>query len=425
MQRFLLCAFGTAGDVNPFLAVGAELRARGGQVVVLTSSQFEEAVRSGGMEFESIGSREEYRAYVSDPDFWNPRKGSSLGLRALEPTFPRIVEGVRKHVVPGCTAMLASPFAYGALAARELFRIPTMLVNPYPKYMRSVHSPPRRGFLDPPSWTGRAGARLGFRLSAWLERRRLAPVINRHRRSLGLGAIRDPRDYAARVEKIVCAWPEWFYSRQPDWPPNAETIGFLFNDGAPLGAGGFTDCPEGSLVFTIGTGVSHAREFFRSAALVAHELGRPALLVTPEREQIPRALPPAVRHLSWAPFGKLLPRSALIVHHGGVGTCARALQAGVPQVIVPLAHDQFDNAHRLSKLGVSETVHARTLSKRSLLAAVSRVLGSAPVRRSCRECARLLAADDRAAATCASLAESLLRNRPAPAVRGKALLVGG
>ncbi len=413
MKRFLITAFGTAGDINPFLAIGGELLARGSEVAVLTSSQFEDAVRAGGMEFESIGSREEYRASVADPDFWHPRKGSVAGLRALIPTLPRIVAGIRRRLAPGRTAIVTSPFAYGSLAARELFGLPALLVTPNPKYMRSVYSPPRRGYLDVPSWTGRAGARLSFRIADWLERRYLAPEINEHRRSLGLSGIRDPREYAARVEKIVCAWPEWLYPRQPDWPAGAETVGFLFNDGPPLAAEDSCDGPENPIVFTIGTGVSHAREFFRTAAAAARRLGRPALLVTPDREQVPVQLPPGVRHLAWAPFERILPRAAAIVHHGGIGTSARALQAGIPQVIVPQAHDQFDNAQRLSRLGISATVQMKAFSERRLAGALHRLLSSAPVRRRCAEYARLLAASGSAAERCAYAAESVFADRPA------------
>jgi rhamnosyltransferase subunit B len=407
MRRFLIVAFGTAGDVNPFLALGNELRARGDEVVVFTSSQFERAVRLEGMEFESIGSREEYRANVANPNFWNPRKGSVAGLQAIAPLFPRIVEGVRKHLSPGRTAIVTSPFAYGSLAAREMFHLPTMALTLYPKYMRSVHSPPRRGFLDFPCWTGRAGARVSFRITDWLERRHLAPVINQHRRGLGLSEIRDPRAYAARVERIVCAWPEWFYPRQPDWPAAAETVGFLYNDGLPLGDGGATDWPPNPIVFTIGTGVSHACEFFKWASLAAHALGRSALLISPAREQMPAELPAGVRYVPWAPFERLLPGAAAIVHHGGIGTCARALQAGIPQVIVPQAHDQFDNADRLRKLGVSETIAAGALSEPRLVDALQRLLRSQTVRLKCCEYAGLLAAAGNAAAKCAAVAASL------------------
>ncbi len=47
----------------------------------------------------------------------------------------------------------------------------------------------------------------------------------------------------------------------------------------------------------------------------------------------------------------LVPRLAALVHHGGIGTTAQAMRAGVPQLITPFAHDQFDNAARVERLG--------------------------------------------------------------------------
>jgi UDP:flavonoid glycosyltransferase YjiC (YdhE family) len=39
-----------------------------------------------------------------------------------------------------------------------------------------------------------------------------------------------------------------------------------------------------------------------------------------------------------------------------MGTMAQAMRAGRPTVIVPFAHDQFDNAARTNRLGISETL---------------------------------------------------------------------
>ena len=68
-------------------------------------------------------------------------------------------------------------------------------------------------------------------------------------------------------------------------------------------------------------------------------------------EQLPAPLPDHVVHVSYAPFSRVLPRCAAFIHHGGIGTTAQALRAGVRQVVVRLAHDQFDNAMRVRRLG--------------------------------------------------------------------------
>ena len=74
------------------------------------------------------------------------------------------------------------------------------------------------------------------------------------------------------------------------------------------------------------------------------------MLVSPFRDQLPARLPPAVMCVDSIPFGRLFPRAAAVVHHGGIGTSAQALKAGVPQLVMPMAFDQHDNADRLVRL---------------------------------------------------------------------------
>jgi UDP:flavonoid glycosyltransferase YjiC (YdhE family) len=61
-------------------------------------------------------------------------------------------------------------------------------------------------------------------------------------------------------------------------------------------------------------------------------------------------------HADYAPFSELLPHCAALVHHGGIGTTAQGLACGVPQVVMPMAHDQPDNAARLTRLGVGAAI---------------------------------------------------------------------
>ena len=65
------------------------------------------------------------------------------------------------------------------------------------------------------------------------------------------------------------------------------------------------------------------------------------------------ALPPGWRVVRDAPHALLFPRTAVVVHHGGSGTTAQALRAGVPQVLLPLILDQFHHAHRLHIAGIA------------------------------------------------------------------------
>jgi UDP:flavonoid glycosyltransferase YjiC (YdhE family) len=83
------------------------------------------------------------------------------------------------------------------------------------------------------------------------------------------------------------------------------------------------------------------------------------VLLSRHREHLPENLPSEIRHVDYAPFSRLLPHCAAIVHHGGIGTSAQAMAAGIPQLVISMAHDQPDNAARLKRLGLSESLPAR------------------------------------------------------------------
>ncbi|MFH5821234.1 glycosyltransferase [Georgenia sp. AZ-5] len=99
--------------------------------------------------------------------------------------------------------------------------------------------------------------------------------------------------------------------------------------------------------------------------------------------QLPSTLPPDVLHVGWTPLARLLPRTAGLVHHGGIGTLAHAIRAGVPQLIVPFAHDQPDNANRVRALGIAERLDRRRFTAERAARALDGLLGDVQVRARC------------------------------------------
>jgi rhamnosyltransferase subunit B len=109
-------------------------------------------------------------------------------------------------------------------------------------------------------------------------------------------------------------------------------------------------------VFTLGSSaVQQAGNFYHESIAAIQRLGcRAVLLVGSNFYQEP--LPPGMVAFPYAPFSKILPRAEVIVHQGGMGTCAQALAAGRPMLVVPFAFDQPDNAARLQRLGLARMI---------------------------------------------------------------------
>lgn len=107
-----------------------------------------------------------------------------------------------------------------------------------------------------------------------------------------------------------------------------------------------------------------------------------------------------MRHAEYAPFGSLVPRAAALVHHGGVGTLAQALRAGCPQLVMPMAFDQPDNAVRLERLGVGRYLRPSRFTGMAVARELDALLGSEDVVRACRSVAGRFVGIDPVAQTC-------------------------
>jgi UDP:flavonoid glycosyltransferase YjiC (YdhE family) len=179
---------------------------------------------------------------------------------------------------------------------------------------------------------------------------------------------------------------------QSDWPANTVMTGFPFfdrKDNAPpdvdllrfLGKG------PAPIVFTLGSAAVHiAGDFYRESIKAAKLLNRRAvLLIGSERNRPTEPLPEGVIALNYAPFGELLPRAAAMVHQGGVGTTAQGLRAGIPMIVVPFAHDQFDNGSRVERAGVARTVSRNNYKAERVASELKELLGNPSYARCARE----------------------------------------
>jgi rhamnosyltransferase subunit B len=189
---------------------------------------------------------------------------------------------------------------------------------------------------------------------------------------------------------VIGLFPAWYSAPQPDWPPNSRLVGFPLLDpdrepsGPPNELDAFIAEGEPPLLFSQGSAVRDVRSFFPVSVEVAHQLGKRAMFLTPHAEQIPKDLPPGVRYFGFVPF-RLPKRAAAHVHHGGVGTIAYTLAAGVPQLTVPITPlDQPDNCWRLKRLGVSDIIRPRQYKVPNVVRKLRALLDSPEVAERCR-----------------------------------------
>jgi UDP:flavonoid glycosyltransferase YjiC (YdhE family) len=216
--------------------------------------------------------------------------------------------------------------------------------------------------------------------------------LNRFRGSLGLKPLRRIFQNLLSPQLVLGLFPEWFAQPQLDWPTQLQLIGFPMFDGGkdegelPADLQEFCRTGEPPVAFTLGTGMAHPAQFFRNALEACSILGVRGIFLTKYRDQLPDPLPASVFHSSFAPFLKLFPHCAAVVHHGGIGTVAKALAAGTPQLICPLCFDQIDNGERAKGLGVGDWINPGRTGGRKMAEALTRLM-TAETRSRCREIA--------------------------------------
>lgn len=354
-RTILLCTIGSAGDVNPFIGIGQHLIKRGFRVVLITSGYFETQALSAGLEFFGLGRIEDYQSIIQNPDLWDPAKGfkvfaDSVVFPIMEPAY-EIISGFD----PSQTILAAQGQFFGAHIAHEKLGFPFITIHLTPAAFRSAYEFPLL-----PGWMPPFLKRGFFNVfDALVLDKLFAPRINRFRQSLGLPPVRKIFDRWTHSPQLnLCLFPSWFAQPQPDWPPQTRLTSFVYYDrlhgheDIPDELNKFLSTGSAPIIFTPGTAMQHANQFFLDCIETCQLLGRRGILLTQHPEQLPDKLPPGIQHFAYLPFSRILPRAAALVHHGGIGTTAQAIAAGIPQVIRPMAHDQPENAARVEQLGI-------------------------------------------------------------------------
>jgi rhamnosyltransferase subunit B len=380
--HFVVVTIGSAGDLFPFLALALALRARGHRVSFLAPEQHGPWVRPTGLPFTGLPADE---AVLHDPDLWHPTRGFGVVWRATRPAMARIVPFVEALPLDERCVLLVHPLALPEADLCRTVHPGVKIAAAYlaPANLVTVHDPLMIGPWRVPAWVPLA-ARRGF--WRWVGRRFIDPValadINAARTAQGLAPVATLVDWIAAVPDLsLTLFPDWFAPTQPDWPRPLVRGDFpLFDPNADAQPApeltAFLQAGTPPLVFTHGTGNTQAAAYFRHARAAAERLGRRAVFLTRHPEQVPAILPPTMLWQAYVPLRALLPHAAVLIHHGGIGTTAEALRAGTPQLVVPLAHDQFDNGARVTALGAGATLPAGRLTERRLVRKLAALLAA-------------------------------------------------
>lgn len=386
MARIILTTLGSHGDLHPYLALGRELSSHGHHAVIATSSNFRGDVESAGLPFalampEGPAPDDELYARIMDP--W--RGGEFLQKEILMPAIRdsyRLIDEAAEdadllvsHVLTHATRIVAEkrtmPWISTVLSPMLFFSAFDFPIVPPLTVLRHLR---RFG----PAWNRRVLGLMKSATRSWSEplfqfRRELALPEGGHPIFEGM---HSPHGVLALFPRILAA-------AQADWPPKSEICGAPFLDedfgGRPSDPRliEFLTSGEPPLVFTLGSSaVRTAPHFFKEASKAAEAIGIRSVFVCGSLAEGLR-LPEGSIAIPSAPYHVLFPAARLIVLSGGIGSVSQALRAGRPSIILPFAHDQFDNAERVTRIGAGVTLPVRHANAKNLIRAIRDLLADA------------------------------------------------
>lgn len=399
-MQLLLIPMGSYGDVHPFVGLGRQLQRRGHDVTIMTSGYFHGLVADAGLDFVPLGTAEEYLQAASNPDLWHPLRGFDVVSRLLLSQTKTILEEIQKRFVPDQTAVVAAGMAMGARIAHELMQVPLATVHLQPICLLTEYETSVAPGIPFPTNAPRFLKRWFFQLADLKIQRVCGRPMNEYRQTLGLPPVKRLLfDYWHSPECVIGMFPEWFAPVQPDWPKQLRLTGFPLYDEADLRDDlddelkTFIAQGDAPIAFTPGSGNIFGHSFFKEAVDACARLNRRGILLTRYPEQIPKNLPSTVRYVPFVPFSKLLPHMAALVHHGGVGTMSQAFRHGVPQLIMPLSHDQPDNAARVKRLNAGLSLKPRAFRSRNVARSLHELLSNPTIWQSCQSIAQRTQSD--------------------------------
>ncbi|MEP7103016.1 MAG: nucleotide disphospho-sugar-binding domain-containing protein [Burkholderiales bacterium] len=408
-MRVLISTVGSHGDVLPFVALGRAMSQRGHDVRLYGNGLYAAAARDAGVTFIETSAAQLAQEALAHRGATASRSGLTMIAQRLMTTVRPTFDAMARDILPGRTLLVGSSLAFAPHLLADAQRLPLAAVHLSPSMFRSEHFAPRISPLGHFARWPRAIKRATWAL---MDRRFLDPLftqpLNRIRAELGLPPVqRVMHRWIHEATVTIGLFPEWLAPRQPDWPAGLKLTGFPMYDGAATELApalqAFLKAGPPPVVFTAGTANTTSEAFYEESVRACAQSRLRGVMVAGSRNQLPAALPAHVFHAAYAPFGELLPRAAAVVHHGGIGTLSQALKAGVPQLIRPMAYDQFDNASRACTLGVAAELLPRAYRAPRAIDAIARLTGDASVRAACRTLAQRLGREDGLRATCEAL----------------------
>lgn len=364
-MKITIFAAGSQGDIQPCVALAKGLQQNGFQINLAAPTDFAEFVSKHGLEFSPLrGDVRNIMASETGRKFMekggqNPLQSIHTIRKMIAPVITEMVEDLYTACQNSDAMISLGVFSAFTTSISEALHIPLIHVEPTPLLPT--------GSFPAPSWPiqkdlGKIHNYVSGLLMLYVVWFWYRPFVRDFRKKLKLPAyhgsdfIRGLKTtpmlsaYSQSIIPYPADWPEtvnitgyFFLDTDDDWHPPPELIQFLKSGKKPV---------------YIGFGSMGGQEPEKLATIILGALEKSnqrGVLVTGWGGLKTKLTSENIIVLDKAPHHWLFPQMAAVVHHGGAGTTAEVLRAGVPSVIVPFILDQPFWGSRIKALGVGSS----------------------------------------------------------------------
>jgi sterol 3beta-glucosyltransferase len=406
-MKIVINTFGTRGDIQPYIALGKGLQQAGHTISIFSFKIYESFVTEHGLDFYPLDI--DPRQVLLDQVIAEMGNNMIRINRWLEKNFKPVLHDVFKitlDVNRDANLILNSGLSFVAWHIAEKLNIPSIAAYLWPatpsRYISSNlgYRLPKRMPLK--GTINYALTKLSNQSFFYL----LRSSVNHCRKDvLNLAPLKISdywrMDSARSTTRFVYGYSPIVLPKPPDWGENQQVSGYWFLDTAANYQPddvlrNFLKSGPPPIYFGFGSMVEHEQEkIARMVAGALEKTGQRGILLSGWSEFDSVDLPDSVLGIEAVPHDWLFPQMAAVVHHGGAGTTAAGLRAGIPSIIVPSFGDQFFWGERVCELGVgTKPIPRKELTEDRLVEAIKQTIENNDIRRNAGNISQLLKAED-------------------------------
>jgi rhamnosyltransferase subunit B len=425
-MKIFIVTLGTWGDVRPFISIAKELTKRMHDVTFLSNSKYAPIVEKEGINFFAVSDSTDLDNsldYIVNKGLVWEREGRKTS--ELQKVVNRVFEifikptksifnFISQNYVKGETLIVSNYLCFGTRYAQEKLNIPAISVVLVPFYFRSKIQPPEQAMI--PVFFPKMIKYWGEK---WFNDGIFYKRMFKQYKDFDLTKYSKIENRFS-PDKVFCMAPEFFANKQADWPTQTEVIGFPLekipaDENANPDATNVIEFAKNSkkvIIFNLGAKCRTDNSLFWESVKACEKIGASGIFLgySIKRLGADTKIPDFVRVADYISLGRILPYCDAIVHHGGIGTCAEAFRAGLPQIISPEFPEHFDTALRIIKSGVGQKISRNHYTADNLAKILDEVLFSKSIKEKCNYYSKIVGSTDTIDVVCTKI-ESFLDNK--------------